>query len=125
METTPSLRLEFAPSLRVTVDGNIDSQTARDLARDLVHAVNAPWGEYEGANGTETLVLDLSKVEFINSMGIGALLRCRQAAQERGRRLLVLIHPNLVDVFEIANLHTLFQVVTSYRPITGQMSSER
>jgi anti-anti-sigma factor len=113
--------MEFAPSLRVTVQGNIDNQTAKDLARHLKDAATMPWGKYERANAQETLVLDLSQVEFINSMGIGALLQCRQAIEERGRRLLVLIHPALADVFEIANLHTLFQIMTSYRGITGQI----
>lgn len=120
MNETASFRTEFASSLRVTVHGNMDTQSAKDLARDLVRAASMSWGDCEGSDGQETLVLDLSNVEFINSMGIGALLRCRQVAEEHGRRLLVLIHPALTDVFEIANLHSLFPVVSSYRGITGQ-----
>lgn len=107
---------DCALGVRVTVQGSIDNQTAEALADDLKRLVAAPWGSIDEAQGEETLVLDLSNVEFINSTGIGALLQCHRAAVEKQRKLMVLIHPNLTDIFEIAKLHSMFQVVIPHSP---------
>ena len=115
-ETTP-FRTESAAGFRVTIHGNIDSESATGLAQDLVRIVSAPWDEQEKGKVQGTLVLDLSHVDYINSTGIGALLRCRQAAEQHGRKILVIIHQGLADIFEIANLHSLFEVVMPCQPI--------
>ncbi|MFH1742274.1 MAG: STAS domain-containing protein [bacterium] len=120
-ETTP-FRTESAAGYRVTVYGNIDSASATGLAQNLVRIAAAPWDEQEKSKVQGTLVLDLSHVDYINSTGIGALLRCRQAAEEHNRKILVIIHQGLADIFEIANLYSLFEVVMPCHSITGQDS---
>jgi len=113
---TLSFKTECAVGLHVSIHGSIDNRTAPGLAEELARLASAAWGSVDGAEGEETLLLDLSNVEFINSTGIGALLRCHRAAVENERRLMVLIHPDLADIFEIAKMHSLFQVVIPHQP---------
>lgn len=44
-------------------------------------------GELALANGTPTLVLDMSEVSFVDSAGIGAIVHLSNVAAERGKSL--------------------------------------
>ena len=124
MTDTASIRMESAAAFRVTLHGSIDNSNATDLAQALVRIVNSSWGESIKSDGSETLILDLSQVEYINSMGIGALLRCKQAAEEHGRKMLIILHCGLADIFEVAKLHTVFELVRPYKAISAEMDEE-
>jgi len=54
----------------VTLAGEVDMASAHEI--DAVVAVVAGWSE------TAEVIVDLSRVTFIDSTGIAALLRCRQ-----------------------------------------------
>jgi len=60
----------------VTVAGEVDSSTAWEI--DSVTTVLAGWSE------TRQVVADLGAVTFLDSSGIAALLRCRQACDAAG-----------------------------------------
>ncbi|HOE11578.1 MAG TPA: STAS domain-containing protein [bacterium] len=119
MDSTHSFRTESAPSFRFNIQGVFDNATATALANELSQIAGKPWGECGQTTGQETLVVDLTRVEFINSTGIGALLRCKQITEANGRRMLVIIHRGLADVFEIAKLYAVFDLVIPYEPISG------
>lgn len=64
----------------VQVEGEIDLDTARDLGRVLVAAVDATDG---------TVAVDLSRVVFCDCSGLNTLLRAWHHARARYRRLAV------------------------------------
>ncbi|HPA44394.1 MAG TPA: STAS domain-containing protein [bacterium] len=119
MDSTHSFRTESAPSFRFNIQGIFDNATATALANELSQIAARSWGDRGETTGQETLVVDLTKVDFINSTGIGALLRCKQIAEANGRGMLVIIHRGLADIFEIAKLYAVFDLVIPYDPISG------
>jgi len=61
--------------------------------------------------GGGPLVADLSRVEFIDSMGIGALLGCMRRQHGRGSTFrLCGVQPTVEAVFQILNLHRVFEI---------------
>lgn len=81
MEAQQKFEIEIATSddatrAVVTVGGEIDVGSAHEI--DAVVAVVAGWSE------TRDVVVEMSSVSFIDSSGIAALLRCRQALDKAG-----------------------------------------
>ena len=68
----------------VTLHGELDVASADGLANSLV--------ELSGS----TLVVDLSDLVFMDSRGIGALVRARNHIKARGRGELVLTRPRVI-----------------------------
>jgi len=60
----------------LTVSGEVDMGSAREI--DAVVSVVAGWKE------TTDVVMDFSRVTFIDSSGIAALLRCRKELDDAG-----------------------------------------
>lgn len=82
--------------LVIVVTGSIDNVSSSAFVDDMVAAAS-------GTNAP-TLILDMTEVDFINSLGIGGLIRLTQIADERSLTLRVLVRPVLADVFNIAKL---------------------
>jgi anti-sigma B factor antagonist len=68
---------------RLSVVGELDLVTAGDLVDDLRRALRH----------ADHVVLDLTGVDFADSTGLAALLRCRRMAGSRGATLEVLVEP--------------------------------
>jgi len=85
--------------------GRFTATDARTKLRDLVHVLTN--------SGTRRFVLHLERVEFIDSSGIGELLRShfviRQAA---GDWKLARVHPKVMEVLRISHLDTVFEIHT-------------
>jgi len=59
-------------------------------------------------------VLDLSKIEFIDSTGLGALVSClRQAHSTGGEIKLVGLTKSARALFELVRMHRVFEVFNS------------
>ena len=72
---------------RLILSGELDIASADDLEKQLAAAeVDSP----------ATLVLDLRRVEFIDSTGIRTLVAADERARSQGRRLAVVQGPNAV-----------------------------
>ena len=64
------------------------------------------------ARGGQTMVLDLREVEFVDSMGLAALVRARHRAIARGAKLELIAPPEPVyKVFTLTRLDQLFDWV--------------
>jgi anti-anti-sigma factor len=97
------LSIEDGPaSVRIRVTGEVDVATVPQL-RQAIDAY---------ARSGQTMIVDLKAVEFIDSMGLAALVRARHRALARGARLrLVAAPPPVHVVFIITGLHALFDWV--------------
>lgn len=83
--------------------GEIDLHTAPDLERDGHAALAEP--------EVHALAVDLSAVTFIDSTGIGALVRLRLAAEGVGKQLLLVRPSSQVQrVLQVCALHDVFRI---------------
>ena len=79
----------------------LDADTALEFKAVLA---NLPLGE-------GPLVADLTMVDFVDSMGIGALLGCMRRQHEKGSTIrLCGLQPALTAIFEILKLHRVFEI---------------
>jgi len=91
--------------LVVHVSGDLDVYTAPQLKEALADTLAA-----DGA----ALVLDLSKVHFIDSTALGVLVAALQQSRAHGGELsLVVDDPHLLKIFRITGLDKVFQIFGS------------
>ena len=96
--------------------GNVDVLV---LPITRLDAGNTP--EFKGALaaldlGSGPLVADLSRIAFVDSMGIGALLGCMRRQHARGSTIrLCCLQPTLEATFEILKLHRVFEIYPTRR----------
>ena len=89
----------FAPS------GELDAFTGPQLREELTRAVE---------EGQRWLVLDMAKVEYIDSVGLGIIVgAAKKAAAAEGNLAVVAPRPNVRRVFEISGTSDLLNVVDS------------
>jgi anti-anti-sigma factor len=86
------------------VDGEIDISNAREFGSALLERIEDP--------DTTQVVVDLSRVDFMDSSGLQALLGARRNAS--GRVDLVLRNPSsaIVRLLELTSLTELFAIVS-------------
>lgn len=101
MEVSEHLQVvvvEAGPEARLQVAGELDIHTAGKLARHL------------GAVGPDVrrILLDLSELEFMDSLGLGVVLSARTRAQARGCDLIVTAaSPPVAHLFTLAGVDRL------------------
>jgi anti-anti-sigma factor len=88
---------ESGEAVVLCVVGEIDQVTCAQFADAVAEAVEHP--------RLRRIEIDLSKVSFMDSAGINALVRCHAAADRRGRSLVVMNpHPDVRRVLDICGL---------------------
>jgi anti-sigma B factor antagonist len=84
------------------VGGEVDVYTAPKLRERLIELVNS---------GRSHLVVDLSRVEFLDSTGLGVLVGAHRRVRAREGSLdLVVPHERLLKVFRITGLDNVFDI---------------
>lgn len=98
----------------VTVYGDLDLHSADQLGDLLVGVVD---------RGTSLVVVDLSDVEFVDSQGLGALMRgTRRFGAGKDRFRLVVPAPEIRRLFEITALDRVFPLdATREQALAGAM----
>ncbi len=86
----------------VTVEGEVDMATAPTL-RERLHALVA--------DGRRTIIVDLEKVDFLDSTGLGVLIGAmRRLRSADGDLIVVVTQPRIRKVFEITGLDRAFRM---------------
>ncbi len=89
----------------LAVGGEVDLATAPQLRRRLIELVNG---------GCRDLVVDLSKVGFIDSTGLGVLVGARRRIKEaEGDLVLVVPQDTIRALFRVTGLTEIFTIVDS------------
>jgi anti-sigma B factor antagonist len=84
----------------LTVAGEVDVATAPRLRQQLVETASS---------GQDTLVVDLTEVEFLDSTGLGVLVSGLKRFRTLGGDLVIVCtRPRILKVFEITGLTTVF-----------------
>ena len=86
----------------IELEGEVDVYTAPQLKQQMI-------GLLEG--GATTLVVDLTKVEYLDSTALGVLIGGLKRLRERdGNMVLVCPNPRIRRVFEITGLDKIFDI---------------
>lgn len=91
-----------AGGIVLRISGRLDTPGAGPFGDALMKVVNASTG---------TITLDLSRVDYVSSSGLRALLVAGKALRPAGRRLaLAALQPQVREVFDIAGFSALFEI---------------
>ena len=98
------------------IGGEIDVYTAPRLRERLVELVAA---------GQNQVVVDLSRVDFLDSTGLGVLVGVHRRLRAGGGSLgLVCAHERLLKIFRITGLDTVFDIHSSVEEATTGGSTQ-
>jgi anti-sigma B factor antagonist len=96
----------------LTVRGEIDVYTAPRLRQAIVDLVDA---------GAVNLVIDMEKVDFLDSTGLGVLVEGLKRVRTRGGDLsIVVTQDKIIKIFEITGLNKAFSLHTSVDHALGE-----
>jgi anti-sigma B factor antagonist len=83
--------------------GRLTLSDSRTQLRDLIHVLSS--------QGHKKFLFNLAGVEFIDSDGMGELVRCYSIVRQRGGELkLVQVRKKVQDLLELTRLNTLFEI---------------
>ncbi len=89
----------------ITVDGEVDVYTSPSLKQALVSASD---------DGCATIIVDMDRVSFIDSSGLGVLVGAlRRMREASGELRLVMSRDNLVKIFRITGLDRVFPMYST------------
>lgn len=94
----------------ISVGGDLDVVGAPQVRSSIMRTV---------ADGATELIVDLSKVDFVDSFGLGVLVGAlKRIRGVDGRFVLVLNEPRVLKVFEITGLDKVFDIADSLEAAT-------
>jgi anti-sigma B factor antagonist len=99
-------------------DGLVHVSLRGELDLSTVGKVDDELQRWEGSS--QDLVLDLSRLTFLDSTGLRCVVRADERAKEDGRRLVVVKGPEAVQrVFEITRLEERLELVDDASSVRG------
>jgi anti-anti-sigma factor len=95
-------------AIRLSLSGELDCYTARVLEQKLY------WAESQGAN---PIVMDLSRLEFLDCFGLAVLRSAKQRAAQRCMPLIIAsARPNVRRFFQLAGLERILASASTTPP---------
>ena len=80
----------------------LDSSSAQDFKRKLI----------DGVNGAHTdLVLDLSKVSYIDDLGVSAIVAALEQLKDKGKLIICEANDTVLSVLRLTRLNRIIRVV--------------
>jgi len=91
----------------IELEGEVDVYTAPQLKQKMISLLDA---------GAQQMIVDLSKVEYLDSTALGVLIGGLKRMRERdGNLSLICPSPRIRRVFEITGLDKIFEIYNSER----------
>jgi anti-sigma B factor antagonist len=112
-----SVDLDVETSIRgettvLTLRGEIDVYTAPRLRQAIVDIVDG---------GAQRLVVDMEKVDFLDSTGLGVMVEGLKRMKGRdGTLSVVATHDKIVKIFDITGLNKAFSIYRSVDEAVGE-----
>ena len=89
----------------LSVAGDVDAANAHLLREAVISAIDS---------GPQAVVVDLTQVGYVDSVGLGTLVVClKRAAEQRTALRLVVTSPQIEKVLKMTGLLTVFDVYVS------------
>jgi len=93
----------------VEIEGEIDARTAGDLDKALSDLL---------AQGRSRLVLDFTRLDYISSAGLRALLRAQRAARDLGGEVRLFgLNAHVHEVFKMVGFDRVLRVAATYEEV--------
>jgi len=90
-------------------DERIDAHNSGELKEYILHLIE---------QGEIQLIVQLEQVRFIDSSGLGALLSGhKNAAAKSGKLVLTHVQKQVMSMFEITRLNTVFEIYTDLNDV--------
>ena len=94
---------EFGRVIVVDVVGKLTISESRTQLRDLIHVLSG--------TGHKRFLLNLAGVDYVDSSGMGEMVRCFTTVRQRGGEMkLVQVNKRVADLLQITRLNTLFEI---------------
>jgi anti-sigma B factor antagonist len=98
----------------IELKGEVDLYTCPELKDELLRVIG---------DGATIVVVDLTETTFIDSTGLGVLIRgVERLTTEDGRLAVVCIDPNMVKVFEVTGLDRVFSIYSTREEALAQVA---
>ena len=99
----------------VGLRGEVDLYTCPELKQEILRVIT---------DGATLVIVDLTETTFIDSTGLGVLIRGVERARTEGGHLAVVCSdPNMTKVFEVTGLNRVFPIHSSREEALAQVSS--
>jgi len=100
----------------IELEGEVDVYTAPQLKQQMISLLES---------GAKELVVDLTKVDYLDSTALGVLIGGLKRMRERdGNMALVCPSPRIRRVFEITGLDKIFDIFNTPEEATESMGKE-
>ena len=97
---------------RITISGRLDTPGTNSIAAQLVELVGEP---------KRAVVVDLSSVQYLASIGIGALITSAKSVKRRGGKLALVVHKGS-DVMMSLEATGIDQLIPIFRKLSDAES---
>ena len=84
----------------LTLSGRIDSNTARDLEREVKAVLD----------GVTDFTLDMEKIEYISSAGLRVLLAAQKQMNKQGKMTILHVNETVMEIFEITGFSDILTI---------------
>jgi anti-sigma B factor antagonist len=96
-------RREIGRVVVIEAAGRLTLTDGRTKLRDVIHVT--------AANGAKLFILNLTRVEFIDSYGVGELARSYSVVRQAGGTIkLAALSPKVSEILAISRLNTIFDI---------------
>jgi len=96
----------------VDVVGELTTSGGRTQLRDLIHVLSS--------TGHKRFLLNLAGVDYMDSSGMGELVRSFSTVRQRGGEMkLVQVNKRVADLLQMTRLNTLFEIYSEERFALG------
>ena len=80
-----------ASELKVSVVGRLDTSTAPVLEAELKNSLD----------GIDSLILDMSALDYLSSAGLRVLLAAQKTMNKQGRMVVCNVNETIMEIFEV------------------------
>jgi anti-sigma B factor antagonist len=103
---------EFDRVVVVDVVGKLTTTEGHTQLRDLIHVLSE--------TGHKRFLLNLAGVDYVDSTGMGELVRCFSIVRQKGGEMKLLqVNKRVADLLQITRLNTIFEIYTEERVALG------
>jgi len=103
---------EFDRVIVVDVVGKLTTTEGRTQLRDLIHVFCE--------TGHKRFLLNLAGVDYVDSSGMGELVRCFSTVRQKGGEMKLLqVNKKVADLLQMTRLHTIFEIYSEERVALG------
>ena len=86
--------------LTIAIVGRLDTNTAPQLETELKQSLE----------GTESLVFDFAKLDYVSSAGLRVILAAQKQMNKQGSMVITNVKPTVMEVFEITGFADILTI---------------